>query len=197
MPPPVQRPYAVTPQLAWRLAAALFFGCVLVAIPAVLLLGTSLDPTVFGITLVAILSGFACLTAPGREVDQRWLKLVPLVAVAEIAVAVQATDYDLAYLYFFAALYVAVVFPTLREMAPYLALIGVALLLGFLFGGDIAQENGPLGARDRPAPVVRDHRGRPADGEPGVEQADVSRPARRRRAHRRRQLPRADRATPS
>jgi len=62
------------------------------------------------------------------------------VAVAEIALAVQATDYTLAYLYFFVALYVAVVFPTFREMAPYLALIGVALLLGFLFGGDSAQE---------------------------------------------------------
>jgi diguanylate cyclase (GGDEF)-like protein len=140
MPPSTLRPYAVTPELAWRLAATLFIGGVLVAIPAVLLLHRELDPAVFGVTVLAILSGFACLAAPRWEVDQRWLKLVPLVAVAEIAVAVQATDYTLAYLYFFAALYVAVVFPTFREMAPYLTLIGVALLLVFLFGGDTAQE---------------------------------------------------------
>ena len=47
------------------------------------------------------------------------------------------TDYVLSYLYFFVALWVAVVFPTPRQMVPYLGLIAAAVLIAF------AWTNGP------------------------------------------------------
>lgn len=60
--------------------------------------------------------------------------VVPVIATAEIAVAVGFTHYVFTYLYFFVALYVALVFPRPRQMAPFLALVGAALLAPLAYG---------------------------------------------------------------
>jgi diguanylate cyclase (GGDEF)-like protein len=81
----------------------------------------------YGLTGVAVLSGFACLLAPWWRMGDGWLAVVPVLATVEIAVAVGVTHFTFTYLFFFVALYVALVFPRPREMAPFLALIIVAL----------------------------------------------------------------------
>jgi hypothetical protein len=115
--------------LAWRLAGVLFIGSALMMVPAILLLGKSVDASQLILIALAVGTGAACLAVSKRQLSGRWLAVVPVVAVAEMAAVVQATDYVLSYLYFFVALYVAVAFP--RRMVPYLALIGAALLLRF------------------------------------------------------------------
>ena len=124
--------------LAWRLAGVLFIGSALMMVPAILLLGKSVEPSQLTLIALAVGTGAACLAASKRQLSRRWLAVVPVVAVAEMAAVVQATDYVLSYLYFFVALYVAVVFP--RRMGPYLALIGAALLLRFTDAGVDFQE---------------------------------------------------------
>ena len=124
--------------VAWRLAGALFIGSALMMFPALLLLGNSLDAPEAILIALAVGTGVGCLAASERGLNRRWLTLVPIVAIAEMAAVVQATDYVLSYLYFFVALYVAVVFP--RRMAPYLVLIGAALLLRFTDAGVGFQE---------------------------------------------------------
>jgi diguanylate cyclase (GGDEF)-like protein len=124
--------------VAWRLAGALFIGSALLMVPALLLLDRALDAPQAILIALAAGTGVACLAASERELSRRWLAVVPVVAIAEMAAMVQATDYVLTYLYFFVALYAAVVFP--RRMVPYLALIGAALLLRFTDAGVDFQE---------------------------------------------------------
>jgi diguanylate cyclase (GGDEF)-like protein len=123
--------HSLPTELAWRLGGLLFIGSALMMVPAILLLGKSLEASEVILIALAVGTGAACLVASRRQLSRRWLAIVPVVAVAEMAGVVQATDYVLSYLYFFVALYVAVVFPTPRQMVPYLALIGAALLLRF------------------------------------------------------------------
>ena len=66
---------------------------------------------------------------PWWRISDRWLAAVPVLATVEVAVAIQATDEVFTYLYFFVALFVALVFPRARQMWPYLVLLAVALLL--------------------------------------------------------------------
>jgi diguanylate cyclase (GGDEF)-like protein len=126
--------------LAWRLAGILFIGSAAMMVPAILLLGKPLTTPEASLIGLAVGTGVACFAAAERQLSRRWLAVVPLVAVAEMAAMVQATDYVLSYLYFFVALYVAVVFPRPRQMVPYLALIGAALLLRFTDPGVDFQE---------------------------------------------------------
>jgi diguanylate cyclase (GGDEF)-like protein len=77
---------------------------------------------------------------PSPPHDERWLAAVPVVATIQVAVAVAATDYVFTYLYFLVALYVAVVFPSLREMAPYLGLIAIGLLVPFAYQDEPARQ---------------------------------------------------------
>jgi diguanylate cyclase (GGDEF)-like protein len=130
--------HGLTTSLAWRLAAVLFIGSALMMVPAILLLGRALTVPEMVLIALAVGTGAACLAAAERPLGRGWLAVVPVIAVAEMAAVVQATDYVLSYLYFFVALYVAVVFP--GRMFPYLSLIGAALLLRFTDAGVGFQE---------------------------------------------------------
>jgi len=133
-------PGSLAAPTAWRLAGILFIGSALVMVPAILLLGTSIGLGVVLLFVLAIGTGVICLGASKRDPDRRWLSVIPVVAIVEMAAVVQATDYVLSYLYFFVALYVAVVFPTPRQMLPYLVLIVGAMLLRFTDTGVSFQE---------------------------------------------------------
>jgi diguanylate cyclase (GGDEF)-like protein len=111
----------------------LFIGGALSTLPALLLLEQPHESWVYGLTVLGVASGLICLALPWPRVDERWLGLVPILATVEIALAIAATDYVFSYLYFFIAIYVALVFPTVRRMAPFLALIGIALVVPFLY----------------------------------------------------------------
>jgi diguanylate cyclase (GGDEF)-like protein len=124
---------AVTLRGAWRLAGVLFIGGALSTLPALFVLEQPVEPWVYGLTAMGVLSGIICLTLPWERLDERWLGVVPFLATIQIAVAVAATHYVFTYLYFFVALYVALVFPSPRQMAPYLLFIAAALLVPFIY----------------------------------------------------------------
>jgi diguanylate cyclase (GGDEF)-like protein len=124
---------------AWRLAGLLFIGGAVSTLPGMFLLDMDYEPWFYVLTFLGLLSGAVCVTLPWQRVDERWLYAVPVLAIAQITLAVALTDYVFTYLYFFVALYVAVVFPTLQRMIPFLALIMVALLLPFLYEDEPAR----------------------------------------------------------
>jgi diguanylate cyclase (GGDEF)-like protein len=73
------------------------------------------------------------------RISERWLAAVPVVATIQIAVVVGITHVVFTYLYFFVALYVALVFPTYRRMAFFLGVILLALLVPFLYEDEPAR----------------------------------------------------------
>ena len=114
---------------AWRLAALLFIVGSLTTIPGSLLLDAQVEPWSYALTVLGILSGVACVAIPWWRLGERWLVLPPVVATIEIAIGISITHEVFTYLYFFVALFVALVFPHPRQMLPFLALLAVALLL--------------------------------------------------------------------
>jgi diguanylate cyclase (GGDEF)-like protein len=117
---------AVTLRGAWRLAGLLFIVGSLSTIPGTLLLD-DFEPWKYSLTGTAILLGVLCLVVPWWRLDDRWLAVMPVVSTVLIAITVGLTDQVFTYLYFFVALWVALVFPHARQMAPFLALVVVAL----------------------------------------------------------------------
>lgn len=118
---------AISVRGAWRLAGLLFIAGTLSTIPGSFILD-DFETWMYGVTAVGILSGVACLLVPWWRISEAWLAIVPPIAVLEIAITVAMTDFVFTYLYFFVALYVSLVFPDPRRMAPFLALVVVALL---------------------------------------------------------------------
>jgi diguanylate cyclase (GGDEF)-like protein len=80
-----------------------------------------------------VIVGIACLLIPWWRIPDRALAVIPIVATVFIAAAVAMTHSVYSYLYFFVALFVALVFPEPKRMAPYLALIMVALLAPLIY----------------------------------------------------------------
>lgn len=129
-------PRAVTLRGAWRLAGLLFIVGAASTIPCTFLLGQEFEPWMYALTALGLLSGVFCLFAPWWRLDESLLGVVPVLAIVEIAVAVAVTDFVFSYLYFFVALYIALVLP--RRMTPYLVMMVVALL------APIAYEDEPV-----------------------------------------------------
>lgn len=123
---------AVSLRGAWRLAGLLFIVGSLSSIPGTLLLD-DFEPWKYSLTAAGVLCGVICLTLPWWRLDQRWLAVMPVVSTVLIAVTVALTDYVFTYLYFFVALWVALVFPTARQMAPFLILVVAALFAPLLY----------------------------------------------------------------
>jgi diguanylate cyclase (GGDEF)-like protein len=111
----------------------LFIGGSLSTLPGMFLLEQPFDPWLLLLTAAGVLTGLICLTIRWQRIDETWLAAVPVLAIAQITIAVALTDYVFTYLYFFVALYVALVFPTLRHMAPFLGMILLALLVPFIY----------------------------------------------------------------
>jgi diguanylate cyclase (GGDEF)-like protein len=130
-PKPIFR--AVTLRGAWRLAGLLFITGAASTIPGTLLLEQDFEPWMYSLTAAGVLSGVACLLAPWWRMGDSWLAVVPVLATVEIATTVALTHYVFTYLYFFVALFVALVFPHPRQMAPFLVLICAALFAPLLY----------------------------------------------------------------
>ena len=124
-------PRAISVRGAWRAAAILFAGTSATTILALLLLDKEIDPGIYITSAIGALIAAACLELSARWADPRWLSALTLLSVIQVTIGVTATDYVLSYLYFFVALWVAVVYPSPRQMAPYLGLITAAVLLAF------------------------------------------------------------------
>jgi len=132
---------AVSTRGAWRLAALLFIVGSLTTIPGTLLLDQDFDPWIYSLTAVGVISGCACLLVPWWRISDGWLAVVPVVATLEVAAAIQATHEIFTYLYFFVALFVALVFPYPRQVWPFLVLLVAALLLPVVTSDEPARES--------------------------------------------------------
>ncbi len=130
---------AISIRGAWKLAGFLFIAGTLSTIPGTFLLEKEFEPWMYSLTALGILSGLICLAVPWTRVSERWLAAVPIVATIQIAVAVAITHVVFTYLYFFVALYVALIFPTYRRMAPFLLVILLALAVPFLYEDEPAR----------------------------------------------------------
>jgi diguanylate cyclase (GGDEF)-like protein len=131
---------AVTLRGAWRLAGLLFIAGSLSTIPGTFLLESEFESWMYSLSGFAVLSGVFCLLVPWWRISERWLALVPIVATAEVALSVALTDFVFSYLYFFVALYVGLVFPQPRRMAPFLILVIVALFVPFVYEDEPVRE---------------------------------------------------------
>ena len=114
---PIPSHRAITPMGAWRLAGLLFITGALSTIPGTFLLESDFEPWMYGLTALAVALGVACLVLPWWRIPDRTLLAVPVVATILIAIAVGITHEVFTYLYFFVALFVALVFPEPRRMA--------------------------------------------------------------------------------
>jgi diguanylate cyclase (GGDEF)-like protein len=139
-------PRAITTRAAWRLAGLLFIAGSITTIPGTLLLDEPVEPWKFAFTAFGVLTGLVCLAVPWRRIDERWLMLVPAVAIVDVAGAIAITHFVFSYLYFFVAIYVALVLPGRRQMAPFLVLICLALLAPLAYDDAPIRETllGPL-----------------------------------------------------
>ena len=121
---------------AWRLGGLLFIVGSVSTVPASLLLDDPPADWTYGLNAIGVVVGIACFLIPWWRLSDRWLSGLPIVAVPLIAVTVATSHYVFVYLYFFVALYVALVFPHPRQMAPYLALLAAALVAPFAYEED-------------------------------------------------------------
>ena len=137
---PIPSYRAITPKGAWRLAGLLFVTGALSTIPGTFLLEDSFEPWMYGLTALAIAIGVACLVLPWWRIPDKVLTAVPVLATVLIAVAVAITDPVFNYLYFFVALFVALVFPEPRRMAPYMVLVVAALFAPLLYSDEPSDE---------------------------------------------------------
>lgn len=118
---------------AWRLGGALLIVTAMTSYATALLLGVDATLVIVAITAATSIIGLVCLRAPWDRWDERWLLVIPLIAVVQVAIDVGLVDYVLTSLFLPIALYVALVFSNQRVVAALLTLIVVALLIPFLY----------------------------------------------------------------
>src|SRR5262245_43534671 len=119
----------------WRLAAILFIGGGLGALPADALHRPAHEPTIYLLPLLAFVSGFVCLAIADR-VSRRWLPLMVVVATLEIALTVWLAGDVFAIFYILIAFYAAYVFTDRRMIAGQFAFASLASLLPIIYDPD-------------------------------------------------------------
>jgi diguanylate cyclase (GGDEF)-like protein len=125
---------------SWRLGGALLIAAALPAVPFPLLLDEVTDAWLYAVSAVGLLIGLILLNGPWQWLDQRWLAAVPVLAVIQIGLEVAAGTDELSWLYLLVAIYVALVFPHLPELALFLGLIVGALLLPIAYDAGPTEE---------------------------------------------------------
>ena len=109
----------------WRIAAILFAGGGLAAIPSDALHRPVHEPTIYLLPLLAIVSGAICWAIADR-VPRKWIHLMTVVASLEIALTCLLADDLFAIYYVFIAIYAAYVF---GDRKAIIAQVGFACLL--------------------------------------------------------------------
>jgi diguanylate cyclase (GGDEF)-like protein len=124
----------------WQLAAILFIGGGLGAIPTDALHRPEHPPTIYLLPLLAIVSGLFCLAIANRAWE-RWLPVLPAVATLEIALTVWLTDdSNFAVFYILVAFYAAYVFRSRRMVGLQFGLAAVCALLPIAYDPANARE---------------------------------------------------------
>jgi diguanylate cyclase (GGDEF)-like protein len=125
--------HVISLRSAWRLGGALLIVTAVTALATALLLPADTSFAIDAMTAVTLLLGLICLQVPSDRADERWLLAIPIIATAQVALAVGLVDFVLTSLFLLVALYVAVVFPSPRISLPFLCLMAGALLLPFVY----------------------------------------------------------------
>lgn len=128
----------------WRLAAILFIGGGLGAIPADALHRPEHDPAIYLLPLLALISGAVAWLLADR-VSRRWLPLMAAVASLEIALTVYFAGEVFSIYYILVAFYAAYVFSDRRVIAAEFALASVLALAPIVYDPDTARETVILG----------------------------------------------------
>ena len=123
----------------WRLAAILFIGGGLGAIPADALHRPEHEPAIYLLPLLALLSGAVCWLIADR-VSRRWLPLMTSIATLEIALTVWLADDVFAIYYILVCFFAAYVFSDRRMIAFLFAFASFAALLPVAYDPDTARE---------------------------------------------------------
>jgi diguanylate cyclase (GGDEF)-like protein len=124
----------------WRLAAILFTGGGLGAVPADALYRPEHPSTIFLLPLLALVSGAVCWALSTR-LSGRWLHLMTAIATLEIALTVWLTgDDNFAIYYILVAFYAAFVFHDRRAVAFQFGLASLCALLPIAYETGSARE---------------------------------------------------------
>jgi diguanylate cyclase (GGDEF)-like protein len=125
--------HVISLRSAWRLGGALLIVTAVTSLATALLLPADTSFAIDAMTVVTILLGLICLQVPSDRADERWLLAIPIIATAQVALAVGLIDFVLTSLFLLVALYVAVVFPSPGISLPFLCFMAGALLLPFVY----------------------------------------------------------------
>jgi diguanylate cyclase (GGDEF)-like protein len=123
----------------WRLAAVLFAGGGLGAIPADALHRPAHEPTIYLLPLLALVSGLVCWLIADR-VSGRWLPLMTAIATFEIALTEYFAGQVFAIYYILVCFFAAYVFTDRRMIAFQFGLASVASLLPAIYDPETARE---------------------------------------------------------
>jgi diguanylate cyclase (GGDEF)-like protein len=125
--------HVISLRSAWRLGGALLIVTAVTSLATALLLGADTGVWIDALTVLTTFVGLICLRVPGESSDEHLLFGIPVLATAQVAVAVGQIDFVLTSLFLLVALYVALVFPSPRIAMPFLGLMLVALVLPFVY----------------------------------------------------------------
>src|SRR4051812_10847393 len=125
--------HVISLRSAWRLGGALLIVIAVTTLATALLLDVHTGFGIVALTVVATICGLLCLRIPRERLDPRWLLAIPVIAVAQVALAVGLVDFVLTSLFLPVALYVGLVFPTPRIATAFLCLVVIALLVPFAY----------------------------------------------------------------
>ena len=123
----------------WRLAAILFIGGGLGAVPSDALHEPSHPTTIYLLPMLAIISGLVCWVL-ADHVDRRWLHLMTVVATLEIALTVWLADDVFAIYYILIAFYAAYVFHSRRAVAFHFGFACLAALAPIVYDPEAARD---------------------------------------------------------
>ena len=127
----------------WRIAAILFAGGGLAAIPTDALHRPVHEPTIYLLPLLAIVSGVVCWLIADRA-PRRWLHVMTTVATVEIALTCWLADPLFAIYYVFIAIYAAYVFQDRKAISAHVGFAALCTLAPIAYDPGDAREHSTL-----------------------------------------------------
>jgi diguanylate cyclase (GGDEF)-like protein len=123
----------------WRLAAILFIGGGLGAIPSDMLYVPKHPPTIFLLPALALVSGLFCWVMAAR-LSARALHAMVIIATLEIALTAHLADPRFAAYYILVGLFAGYVFRSRRDIAFHVAFASLAALAPIVYEPDSARQ---------------------------------------------------------
>lgn len=124
----------------WRLAAILFLGGGIGAIPSDALHQPAQPGTIYLLPLLAIVSAGVCWWISGLGLRARWLHVAAVVATLEVALTVALADHVFGIYYVFVAIYAAYVFQDRRAIVFQVGFASLAVLAPIVYDPDTARD---------------------------------------------------------